>query len=311
MEEEESEEEEPSNDTVPSYWYAIEYHDYLFYVQEGTGKVRLERPPSTNIVDGRFRTKWVYMKDIEPFFSYKIANKMERLIQREERKQIKAAYKEGKEAFEKQPKERFLIRLNKKDMITATKLMSLLNGDGREIKSLDIVWIGKTLRDSYYVKVVYGLSMDPFNNYNNSYYCFNIFQEYVYKFFDPSLSRKLYEARGYNFDYDGNEGTFDNCLSWRTFIDYIRELPHMQAEVKRLKALRPIAMQKYRDLQMEGLKRAYTQFERKTGKDFPVNMQNLLESYMTDKKPVLQYYQQRDNLAHIDTNLFQKNKLNE
>ena len=85
----------------------------------------------------------------------------------------------------------------------------------------------------------------------------------------------------------------------------------MQAEVKRLKALRPIAMQKYRDLQMEGLKRAYTRFERKTGKDFPVNMQNLLESYMTDKKPVLQYYQQRDNLAHIDTNLFQKNKLNE
>ena len=324
-EEEEGEaEEESSNYTVPSYWYAVEYENHMFYIEKNTGKVQFDRPPDTNIVDGRYKSSWVYSNS---FVTPKIGRKMSRLIEREKNRAIKAAYKEGKDLFEKQPKERFIIRLNKKDLITATKLMDLLDGNGADIKNIDIVWVGKTVRNSYYYRFSYGPSQDPYNyNSNNDWsdnayghyrfgrappkYCFNIYRKNILSFFDPNFPKKLYKAQASNRDYWYGD-QFEECINWHSLKNYIQSLWHFQEELNRLKALRPIAMQKYRDLQMEGLKRAYTRFERKTGKDFPVNMQNLLESYMTDKKPVLQYYQQRDNLAHIDTNLFQKNKLNE
>lgn len=259
---------------------------------------------------------------------------LRKLINKTRKEKLKAKKAEAIAKFEAHPKNRFIIQVEEHGRridIDIKTLLSLLDKGYKPFTTLYLVWIDKNRNDSYYYKFQYGRDFENNNDYNSNYdydnygyryryrrrygpsYGFNVFKFDILDYFVPNYS---YEADdndyyyGYRFNYDELDIThqmhrqFRGLYSWPALKAFLLSLHEIKEAKKRIETAKVTAPQKLERLQLEGLKRAYSRFEEKTGKDFPVNMQNLLESYLTAKKPVTQYYRERDNLSHINTSLF-------
>ena len=318
--EREREEAEPNNNVnlnylynEPEVWYEMQtWYGEKYYYEPGQGIAALEPPPSAYIVSGEEDSS--------------SASAFSRLMLKTEKKNRQAKKAMAMKLLEAHPKNTFVIEIernSRKEKITIKTLLDLLKQAQRQFTSLTVIWIDKNIKNSYYYKFEYGRDLEnndyndytDYNDYGYGYrvrrrhhvsYGFNAFKYNILEYFVPDIfERNDYYGVGY-IDSSSLADKYNGFYTWSYLKDWVLNLKEVKAAKERIQQAKVTGPQKLEQLQLDALKRAYTRFETKTGRDFPVNMQNVLESYMTGKKPVTQYYRERDNLAHINTNLFQK-----
>lgn len=301
----------------PEVWYEITAYYGDTYYYEPTREIAAWEPPGN-----------VYLVSGEEDESSRKA--FHKLMRKTQKKSLQIRKAKAMELFEAHPKNTFVIEIernSRKEKITIKTLLDLLKKSQKPFTELRLVWIDTNIKNSYYYQFRYGRDFDndDYNNYSddNGYgygyrarrryaatYGFNKFKYNILEYFVPDLFKDSDDYYGYSFGYRGDSydlaDKYNGVYSWSHLKEWILNLNEVKAAKERIQQAKVSGPQKLEQLQLDALKRAYSRFEAKTGKDFPVNMQNLLESYMTAKKPVTQYYRERDNLAHIDTDLFQR-----
>lgn len=88
-------------------------------------------------------------------------------------------------------------------------------------------------------------------------------------------------------------------------LRYIKALPHFQEAMTAFGKAKYTAAPKLTSLRLKGFEEMMKKFEGSTGQQFPRNAQNLIEEHLLGRPHLQTYLRERDNLAKINTTLFE------
>jgi hypothetical protein len=253
------------------------------------------------------------------FYNYNNENYNELERQEQERELQKM-----REEMAKAETNRFYIRVNReKPLYTTYELYEMIRRPGYVIpRFIQLLYLSKNPQESYYYEYVEHIEEDDEYSYNSwGPYRRTIYRGWkVYKKDPMEYFRRRIEPHYYDF-YGPNENEFNNMnmnftnenilvlTSRDGLLRHLKRLPHFQEESdkevlrllkkERAKATAPA---KLKELQLQGIEGWIQQMEAKTGMTMPRDAQNIIERGI---KPInYRYYQGRDNLQRIKTNLF-------
>ena len=171
--------------------------------------------------------------------------------------------------------------------------LMLTTGDYYYMKTLEVFFLGDSLAKSKYILFCYhnygweGIELSP-----------SIFFEFYMK-------PQVFESQLGHFQADGDwSGMFESSKRLGRYTNiyhifqYIMELPGLSEQMERERVAPFTAPGKLKRLQEKGLNAL-------VGERLPPNVQNIVESYMFANRPRQQHIEDRDNLARINTSLFQ------
>jgi hypothetical protein len=100
--------------------------------------------------------------------------------------------------------------------------------------------------------------------------------------------------------------TFYNPSGFMEYTKFLIQRPHMQEKAEKERQAVLTAEPKLRQLQVKALESALREHEQrnKTKRQFPQNIQNIMEQHILGRKFPSKYFETRNNLSRIQTNLF-------
>lgn len=245
----------------------------------------------------------------------------ERLEREYEIEQIRKA----EEKMKKAPKNTVTVRINDTNTNRIANFLSYLAL--RKPHKFEILYLDEDPAKSYYYIFKFDDNRDS-NNNNDYIYHYRRYQRREYNpFYNPFYNvfskppadyfRPVFIPHYYNFygpnendDFDTYGANFLRRVYTRDIFEYIRGLPNIKRIIKeekeakaRREAAKATAPAKLKELQLKGLEGWIQEMEERTGKTMPRNVQNVIERSI---RPFdYRYYQGRDNLQRIQTDLFQ------
>jgi hypothetical protein len=220
-------------------------------------------------------------------------------------------------------KNRFYIRINRKR--SYSKLSDFVD-DFKEryfhFNLIEVLYLSENPKQSYYYKVIREVEdynyMNNMNNYNYRRRGQRMgygpeAEYYIYSFdpidyFRPHHEPHYYDYYGPNENNDSDEaagGVMETVFLRKSdILRYISTLPGFAEKLAAERKAPYTAPAKLESLQLKGLEGSIQQFEAKTGRTIPRNVQNVIESYMMRRRPPPQYFEQRNNIYRISPNLF-------
>lgn len=232
-----------------------------------------------------------------------------------EREHERMEVEKAVQAMNAAQKERFYIRVNYKDMYKASELLEKLHDSTFYFDTLEVLRLSYIPEFTYYYIINY--DEEDENNYNHDDYgrvyyrqnrrmIFDVREVEPFEYFRESFEPHSWEFYGPpNNGYQISKGKHHQYIY--NFIELVEFLTHLPGFMKKVQAERIAKItvpRKLTALQQKGLEGTIREFEKKSGKEVPRNMQNLIETYM-ERKPPQMYYEKRDNLGKINTSLFQ------
>lgn len=245
---------------------------------------------------------------------------LERLEQEYEREQVRKAQKE----YNKAEKNKFYFRSNDNKLKKIHVLSSFFKYISQyRIHKLEFAYLDQDFNKSY----CYLLKLEEdsyYSNNNNNYFDNNWprgrrygyrqstsyhTEDYdVYKKNPINLFRPASSYMSLNYylsedELDTMGSVFDRRIEKSDLRKFLRRLPFVKEKLAKEEAAKYTVPVKLKDLQMKATDAAVQQFEQKTGRYVPREAQNIIEQMI---KPIdYRYYQGRDNLQRIKTDLFQ------
>jgi hypothetical protein len=176
---------------------------------------------------------------------------------------------------------------------------------------IEILYLDSNPQNTYY----YILKYKDYTNYGDYNYGYNsndvqepgfeVWRMDPVEFFKPVAIPHSWDYYGpdMNNDYNVFSGKLIEFVPRSRIRRYLRAIPYLKVVYERQEKARVTGRAKLEDLRMKAVESAVGQFETKTGRTIPQNVQNLIEQSI---KPIdYRYYQGRDNLKRINTSLFQ------
>jgi hypothetical protein len=254
---------------------------------------------------------------------YEEEEEMKRLEKENQKKQMRKAQKE----YEKVEKNTFYFRTNDeklKKINILTEFFKIL--DDPRITKIEFAYLDHNIQNSYYYILKYG--EDQYNNnsmnnyYDNDQYVrrrmayrrrpphvdryYKVYTRNPVELFKPILIPHYWNFYGPNNNDDGFNVFGAKYIEELNKIDlksFFQKLPGVREKLAKEKQAKATAPAKLKELQLKAVDAAAQQFEQKTGKYVPQNAQNIIEQFL---KPInYRYYQGRDNLQRIQTNVIQ------
>ncbi len=237
---------------------------------------------------------------------------LERMEEEYEQEQRQKAQEE----YRKAEKNKFYFRFNSEKLLkinVLTQFFNYIRKHSISINKLEFAYLDPDYNQSY----CYLMKLEDHYNYSNNEYNYESryrpsyhTQHYaiykknpVWNLFRPPSS---YLSLNYHFnenDMNTMGSTYIRQIEKDDLRQFLRSLPFVREKLAKERVAKYTAPVKLKDLQMKAVESAVGQFERKTGRTFPQNTQNILEQMI---KPIdYRYYQGRDNLKRINTSLFQ------
>jgi hypothetical protein len=100
--------------------------------------------------------------------------------------------------------------------------------------------------------------------------------------------------------------TFYNPRDFYSYIEFLLNLPHLQEKAAKERQAVLTVPSKLKELQRKGLEGEIKKYEQTSKRQFPQNVQDIIEQHMMGHMYPPQYFQTRNNLQRIQTNLFQQ-----
>lgn len=260
--------------------------------KEKENERELESASLPNLQKNNEKPEGMSQEEWDNFLNF-IDEEQERERRNAEQKARMLAYIDGL------PKNTFYIRVNDHERFYKMyELVNILRNPAYRLHNLYILYLGDTLDTSTY-----------FHFRESSYYEPDMYMHI--------LAWEISEGNPIAFFF-GHHSLFPDTwkenvlgyykLSKDRLLQVIEEkFPGFLKQAEKTRLAVYTAPSKVKSLQQKGLDVFVERLQKKAGQDLPPNTQNLIESYMFERKPPQQYFEGRDNLARIQTNLFQKN----
>ena len=98
---------------------------------------------------------------------------------------------------------------------------------------------------------------------------------------------------------------FIRPFAYKRLLQFIKSLPHFQEAINVFGKAKYTAPPKLTSLRLKGLEEMMKKFEQSKGKQVPRNVQNIIEEHLLERPHLQTYLRERDNLAKINTTLFE------
>lgn len=218
------------------------------------------------------------------------------------------------EKMNKMPKNRFYIRIdNGKIMNSLQFILYFHKTTKRRLgNKLEFLYLSENPNKSYYEIFIYNPERNSLENnwlfelYNSDFEAeegYKIYRQNPHVFFISKEFSNTYDwFTDMNFKmYDAHLTRFIPIWNIRRYIPNMR---YLYEEFQKFAAAKVSGRTKVKELKLKGLEKWINQMEKKTKKSMPRDAENIIQQMMY---PVdYRYYQGRENLQRIKTNLFEK-----
>ena len=243
----------------------------------------------------------------------------EKEMERLEKEYEEREYQKAKAKYNKAEKQKFYFRLNDQNLKKINVLTSFFTYLPTFIRKIEFAYLDPDFNKSYYYIFKYYEEYNNDSNYDNydrfdreRYMRRAPYQRLTYKVYSKSpieLFKPVFVPHSWNFygpndeeDFNVFNATYVKEIEKRRLKDALLKLPFVKQKLEKEKAAKATAPTKLKELQVKALESAIQKFE-KPGRTVPQNVQNLIEQMI---RPIdYRYYQGRDNLQRMKTNVFQ------